>query len=156
MRSSCGLLAGKPSFKSTTSVSVLVRCTRCLDVSATEKNSARASGSKAEDKLARLLETERDLDRMLEDARRRAAELVETARAESARRMRDLESKLEAEQESMRAEIARERDEEIASIGEEADAEAQKLEELSEDAIGALADHVVRLLIGGEEQGGHG
>ncbi|HSN83640.1 MAG TPA: V-type ATPase subunit subunit G family protein [Polyangiales bacterium] len=123
-------------------------------MSATEKNSTKGSGSKAEDKLTRLLETERDLDRMLEDAKRRAAELVETARAESEKRMRDLESKLEAEQESIRAEIARERDEEIASIREKAQAEARKLEGLSEDTIGALADHVVRLLIGGEQQGG--
>ncbi|KPK16293.1 MAG: hypothetical protein AMJ62_06225 [Myxococcales bacterium SG8_38] len=127
-----------------------------MDVSATEKNSARGSSSRAEDKLARLLETERELDRMLDDAKRRAAELVETARAESEKRLRDLESKLEAEQESIRAEVARERDEEIAAIRDEARAEEQRLDELSEATIGALADHVIRLLIGGEERGGRG
>jgi len=93
---------------------------------------------------------------MLDDAKRRAAELVETARAESEKRLRDLESKLEAEQESIRAEVARERDEEIAAIRDEARAEEQRLDELSEATIGALADHVIRLLIGGEERGGRG
>ena len=86
--------------------------------------------------------------------KREAAELMETARVHAQRRVEQLESRLEAEKESIRAQIVRECDEEVASIKEAAEAQTARLDDLSNDTISALADHVVRLLVGTEEPGG--
>ena len=108
-----------------------------MDVSSSEKIGNKSTISHAEDKLTRLLETEREL-----------------ARVHAQRHVEQLESRLEAEKESIRAQIVRECDEEVASIKEAAEAQTARLDDLSNDTISALADHVVRLLVGTEEPGG--
>ena len=125
-----------------------------MDVSTGKNIDSKGTASHTEDKLARLLETERELEEMLMETKREAAELVETARALAQRRVGQLESRLEAEKASIRTQIARERDEQVASIKAAAKAQTARLDDLSDDVISTLADHVVRLLVGTEEPGG--
>ncbi len=105
------------------------------------------------DKLSRLLETESELDAMLERTRGEAAELVSSARADAEERIRRFEAELEAEERALRDRVAREGDEAITAIRAEAERNVKRLEGLDEEAIGELAHYVVRRLVDGVSGG---
>jgi vacuolar-type H+-ATPase subunit H len=92
---------------------------------------------------------------MLEETRRRAAELVEAARAQAKASLERFEAGLEAENQSLGERIARERDRTIDSIRREAERETSKLNDLDDTKIEALARFVVGLVVGEFESGGH-
>ena len=102
----------------------------------------------AQGKLSRLLETETELDAMLQQTRRDAAELIESARAEAEDRIRRFESKLEAEDLELRDRIASERDEAIAAIRSESTRAGAKLDGLDDQQIDELAHYVVARVVG--------
>ena len=102
----------------------------------------------AQGKLSRLLETETELDAMLQQTRRDAAELIESARAEAEDRIRRFESKLEAEDLELRDRIASERDEAIAAIRSESTRAGAKLDGLADQQIDELAHYVVARVVG--------
>ena len=102
----------------------------------------------AQGKLSRLLETETELDAMLQQTRRDAAELIESARAEAEDRIRRFESKLEAEDLELRDRIASERDESIAAIRSEGTRAGAKLDGLDDQQIDELAHYVVARVVG--------
>jgi vacuolar-type H+-ATPase subunit H len=109
----------------------------------------------AHGRLVRLLETERELDAMLEETRRKAAELIEAARTEAKKSLERFEAGLEAENNSLGERIARERDRTIDSIRREAERETTRLNDLDNATIKALARFVVELVVGEFESGGH-
>ena len=102
----------------------------------------------AQGKLSRLLETETELDAMLQQTRRDAAELIESARAEAEDRIRRFESKLDAEDLELRDRIASERDEAIAAIRSESTRAGAKLDGLADQQIDELAHYVVARVVG--------
>jgi F0F1-type ATP synthase membrane subunit b/b' len=110
--------------------------------------------SEAKSKLSRLLETEDELEAMLEDARRTAEGLVTAAHAAAEDRVRQFESTLEDENQELASQIARDRDHAIAAIRTEASAESAQLDALGDATIKELANYVVDLLIGGSRSGG--
>lgn len=113
------------------------------------------SSAEAHGRLVRLLETERQLDAMLEETRRRAAEMVGAARAQAKASLERFEAGLEAENKSLGERIARERDRSIDSIRREAERETGRLNDLDDTKIEALARFVVGLVVGEFESGGH-
>jgi len=102
----------------------------------------------ATSKLSRLLETEVELEAMLEEARREAKRLVELAESGAENRVQRFELQLEAQEKAVRDRIARERDATIGSIRNEARQEAEQLDELDEATVDALASYVLGLLLG--------
>ena len=99
-------------------------------------------------KLSRLLETEAELDAMLQQTRHAAAELIDSARAEAEDRVSRFESELEAEDLELRERIASERDEAIAAIRTENKRAGAKLDGLDDQRIDELADYVVERVVG--------
>ena len=119
----------------------------------------RRDGGKPEDadatsKLSRLLETEVELEAMLQDAKREAKRLVELAESAAEDRVQQFELQLEAEEATVRDRIARQRDQAIDSIREEARQETARLDELDEATVNELASYVVDLLLGGPSSRG--
>ena len=110
--------------------------------------------SDAKGKLSRLLETESELDELLEAAKQEAAAFVRDAKNEAQSRIDRLEAELEAENDAVRAQVERERDETIASIREGAAKEIAALDELDDAKAAELAKHAIQLLIGEPESGG--
>jgi vacuolar-type H+-ATPase subunit H len=110
--------------------------------------------SDARGKLSRLLETENELDELLEAAKREAAALLREAKKEAQSRVDHLEAELDAENDALRAQVERERDETIASIREGAAKEIAALDELDDAKAAELAKHAIQLLIGEAESGG--
>jgi vacuolar-type H+-ATPase subunit H len=104
--------------------------------------------SEARSKLSRLLETENELDAMLQEARREAKALVEAAQVVAKARVKQFESHLEEENCELRERIVRDRDHNIDAIQKQARQEAKRLDELDDTKITALARHVVDLLVG--------
>ncbi len=102
----------------------------------------------AKSKLSRLLETEVELEAMLQEARQEAKRLVELAESAAEDRVQQFELKLEAEEARVRDRIARERDQAVASIREEAGRETDQLEELDDATVNELASYVLDLLLG--------
>jgi F0F1-type ATP synthase membrane subunit b/b' len=94
-------------------------------------------------KLSRLLETESEIDAMLSDARREAAELVEQARAQATKRVRALEGELDASRAALAEQVAKERDAAIAEVRAGAQHAVRALDELDERAIEDLSRYVV-------------
>ena len=103
--------------------------------------------SEAMSKLGRLLETEDELEAMLEVTERDARELVEAARMTADARLRQLELQLEDESRRLRERVARDRDVAIELIQEEARQETKRFDELDDAEITMLARHVVALLV---------
>jgi vacuolar-type H+-ATPase subunit H len=101
------------------------------------------------DKLSRLLETEAELDAMLEETRQEAARLVAAARAEAEKKVRRFEIELSAADRALRGKVELDRDEAIAAIQAEAKREIEKLDGLEERTIINLAHYVVTRLVGG-------
>jgi vacuolar-type H+-ATPase subunit H len=111
--------------------------------------------AEAHGRLVRLLETERELDAMLEETRRRAAELIDAARARAKASLERFEAGLDAENNALGERIARERDRTIDSIRREAQRETARLNDLDDATIDALARFVVELVVGELQAGGH-
>ncbi len=111
-------------------------------------------GSDAKGKLSRLLETESELDGLLEEVKLEAEELVRAAKSEAEARINGLQAELDAENDAVRARVEAERDEVIASIRDAAAQETAELNALSDAKVGELARRVVRVLIEGHESGG--
>ncbi len=111
-------------------------------------------GTEAKGKLSRLLETESELDVLLEEVKREAAELVRAAKTHAEARMSGLQAELDAENDAVRARVEAERDEVIASIHDAAARETAELNALSDAKVGELARRVVQVLIEGDESGG--
>lgn len=105
------------------------------------------------DKLSRLLETEIELDAMLDKARKDAANLAASARADAEDRVRRFELELEEENHALRDRVAVERDESIAVIRADAKREVETLDGLGEERIADLARYVVERLVGGGSGG---
>ena len=113
----------------------------------------RRDGGKPEDagatsKLSRLLQTEVELEAMLEEARLEAKRLVELAESEAQDRVQQFELQVRAHEAAVRDRIARERDAAIQSIREEARHETQQLDEIDDATVEALASYVLGLLLG--------
>ena len=105
----------------------------------------------AETKLTRLLETETELETMLEAARRRAVEIVGDARQRASQRLGELQRELERQDIDLEARVARERDEAIEAIRADAKREVERLNGIAEDTVADLARGVLdRLLVAGE------
>jgi vacuolar-type H+-ATPase subunit H len=104
--------------------------------------------SEATSKLSRLLETENELDALLEEARREARKLVEAAQQLANDRIEEFDSQLKEENRELRERVARDRDQTIDGIENEARQEAKRLDELDDAKITLLANHVVDLLVG--------
>lgn len=100
------------------------------------------------DKLSQLLETEVELDAMLEKTRQEAAKLVTAARADAAGRIERFKAELEEANLALRDQVALERDESVAAIRAEAKREIKKLDNLGEERVAALARYVVERLVG--------
>lgn len=105
------------------------------------------------DKLSRLIETESELDQMLESTKREAAGLLEAARAEAAERLRQFELELEGANARLRARLDAEKEEAIGQIDEAAAREVQMLDGLGDEAIAELADYVIQRLVGADTRG---
>lgn len=101
------------------------------------------------DKLSRLLQTETELDSMLEETRQEAARLIAEARAEAEERVQQFEIELDTADRALRQEIEFERDEAIATIRAEAKSQIEKLDGLEERTVAELARYVVERLVGG-------
>jgi F0F1-type ATP synthase membrane subunit b/b' len=98
-------------------------------------------------KLSRLLETESEIDAMLSDARREAADLVEQARTRAEERVRALEGELDASRAALAEQVAKERDAAIAAVRAGAQDAVGALDELDERAIAELSRYVVDRVI---------
>ena len=122
-------------------------------MAANRKELADLDPAAARGRLNRLLETETELDEMLRETRRMAAELIASARAEAEERIRKLETELHDADLELRARIDRERDEAIASIQAEAQRERDELDALEDRLIDELAAYVVERVVGREPGG---
>jgi F0F1-type ATP synthase membrane subunit b/b' len=118
------------------------------------KIDAAVASSEVVGKLGRLLETEAMLEAMLKEAKQQAREIVDTARREADAEIRRCESHLEHEHRQLRERIEREREQTIESIRREAGLETSRLEELDDEQLRRLAQHVVDFVLGGSERGG--
>lgn len=118
------------------------------------KSKSERAAADAKTKLRRLLETERELEEILKEAKREAKVLVESARAAADERVRLLETQLASEDAELRERVAHDRDETIASIREQAREETERLDGLDPAKLDELSRHVVDLLIGGRDSGG--
>lgn len=110
--------------------------------------------SEATSKLSRLLETENELEAMLEEARQTAEGLVAAARAAADERVREFESSLETENQRLAKQIADGRDQAIAAIRAEASAESAHLDGLDDSTVEGLARYVIDRLVGRLQSGG--
>lgn len=117
-------------------------------MAANRKEVADLDPAAARGKLNRLLETETELDEMLRETRRTAAELIASARAGADDRIRKLEAELHDADLELRARIDRERDEAIAKIRAEGQRERDGLDELEDPLIDELATYVVERVVG--------
>jgi vacuolar-type H+-ATPase subunit H len=102
----------------------------------------------AQSRLSRLLETEDELEAMLEEARREAKGLVEAAHAAADDLVRQFELQLEGENRGLAEQIARDCDHAIDSVRTEAGQETKRLDALDDTKIAELARYVVDLLVG--------
>ncbi len=102
----------------------------------------------AEGKLSRLLDTETELDAMLQEAKRGAAELIEAARTEAEDRILRFEMELESAELELRDQVARERDDAIAAIRAETMRAAESLDALDGERIAELAQYVLARVVG--------
>ena len=107
----------------------------------------------ARSKLARLLQTEGELDEMLREARREADSIVAAAHADGQERVQQAEKELEAIERAVRERVERERDEAIAGIRSEARQRTRTLQDLDEEAVATLAKYVIDRLLGGSPGG---
>ena len=112
------------------------------------KDDSGHDASEATTKLSRLLETELELEAMLQDTRQEAKELVEAAQKVADGRVRQFEVQLDGEERDLRRRVARERDLAIDSIQEQSRRETERLDELDDAKLAELARHVVDLLVG--------
>jgi vacuolar-type H+-ATPase subunit H len=117
-------------------------------MAANRKEVADLDPAAARGKLNRLLETETELDEMLRETKRAAAELIESAQAEAEERIRGLEAELSAADLELRKRIAGERDEAIATIRTEGQLEQHELDALDDRRIDALAEYVLERVVG--------
>jgi len=117
-------------------------------MAANRKELADLDPAAARGRLNRLLETETELDEMLRETRRTAAELIASARAEAEARIRRLEAELHDADLELRARIDRERDEAIANIRAEGQRERDKLDKLDDRFVDQLAAYVVERVVG--------
>jgi vacuolar-type H+-ATPase subunit H len=117
-------------------------------MAANRKEVADLDPAAARGRLNRLLETETELDEMLRETRRTAAELIALARAEAEDRIRKLEAELHDADLELRARINRERDEAIAKIRSEGQRERDGLDALEDPLIDELAAYVVERVVG--------
>jgi vacuolar-type H+-ATPase subunit H len=117
-------------------------------MAANRKEVADLDPAAARGRLNRLLETETELDEMLRETRRTAAELIASARAGADDRIRELEAELHDADLELRARIDRERDEAIAKIRAEGQRERDGLDELEDPLIDELATYVVERVVG--------
>jgi vacuolar-type H+-ATPase subunit H len=117
-------------------------------MAAKRKDDGERAGADAKSKLSRLLETEVELEAMLNEARQEAKRLVELAESAADESVRQFELQLEAEETIVRNRIARERDQAIDSIREGARRETETLDELDDATVNQLAEYVVDLLLG--------
>lgn len=117
-------------------------------MAANRKASADLDPAAAQGRLTRLLQTETELDEMLRETRRTAAELIASARAEAEARIRRLEAELHDADLELRARIDRERDEAIANIRAEGQRERDKLDKLDDRFVDQLAAYVVERVVG--------
>jgi vacuolar-type H+-ATPase subunit H len=122
-------------------------------MAANRKELADLNPAAARGRLNRLLETETELDEMLRETRRMAAELIASARAEAEERTRKLETELHDADLELRARIDRERDEAIANIRAEAERERDQLDALEDRLIDELAAYVVERVVGHGPEG---
>jgi vacuolar-type H+-ATPase subunit H len=122
-------------------------------MAANRKELADLNPAAARGRLNRLLETETELDEMLRETRRMAAELIASARAEAEERIRKLETELHDADLELRAWIDRERDEAIANIRAEAERERDQLDALEDRLIDELAAYVVERVVGHGPEG---
>ncbi len=99
-------------------------------------------------KLGELLETEAELDAMMDRVRRDSDQLIAQARESADRRRIRSKEELEAETQALQLRIAKERDRMIAEIYREAKRETEALNGLDEGQVDALARLVVSRLIG--------
>ena len=122
---------------------------------ATDRNdTSEHNVSEAASKLSRLLETENELEAMLEEARQTAEGLVTAARAAAEERLQEFESTLEAENQRLAKQIADGRDQAVAAIRAEASAESTHLDALDDSVVEELARYVIDRLVGPPQSGG--
>lgn len=117
----------------------------------------RASGGRAtppsDTKLARLLETETRLERMLSEVRREAERLIDEARAEARERRGAIEARLDGEAEALRRRIDQDAEGEIESIREEAAKRARRFREAPDRTIDDLAAFVLGRVVSKDGSG---
>jgi vacuolar-type H+-ATPase subunit H len=118
------------------------------------KSKSERAAADAKTKLRHLLETERELEELLKEAKHEAKVLVDSARAAADECVRLLETQLASEDAELRERVAQDRDETIASIREQAREEAARLDGIAPAKLDELSRHVVDLLIGGRDSGG--
>jgi len=110
--------------------------------------------AEAKTKLTRLLQTEDELEAMLEATRKEAQAVVEEARRAAAELARDYEKQLEEEDAELHGRIAEERDTAIDAIRREARDYATRMEAIDDARIDALARQIVELLVPDSDSGG--
>ncbi len=111
--------------------------------------------AEAETKLARLLETETELERMLVDARARAEEIVNAAKERATQRLGELEAELVRQDRELGERIVREQDDTIFEIRAESKRQADRLGGISDDVIADIARTILDRLLGARIAGGH-
>lgn len=111
--------------------------------------------AEAETKLARLLETETELERMLVDARARAEEIVNAAKERATQRLGELEAELVRQDRELGERIVREQDDAIFEIRAESKRQADRLGGISDDVIADIARTILDRLLGARIAGGH-
>ena len=110
--------------------------------------------AEAETKLARLLETETELERMLVDARARAEEIVNAAKERATQRLGELEAELVQQDRELRERIEREQDDAIFEIRAESRRQADRLGGIPDDVIADIARTILERLLGARDAGG--
>ncbi len=112
-----------------------------------KKTDAIVASSEVAGKLGRLLQTEVELEAMLDEARQQAKQIVETAQQEADAQIHAFEAHLESEHQQLRERIEQERDQTIASIRHEAELETRRLADLNDDRLRRIAQDVVDVLL---------
>lgn len=112
-----------------------------------KKADAIVSSSEVAGKLGRLLQTETDLEAMLDEARQQAKKIVDTARQEADAQIHAFEARLDNERQQLHERIEQERDQTIASIRDEAELETRRLAALDDNQLRRIAQDVVDLLL---------
>jgi vacuolar-type H+-ATPase subunit H len=119
-------------------------------MSAKHERGEAESPSETKGKLAQLLETESELDAMLQATRQEAELRVAAAREAAELRVHELEMELDAADRDLRGRVTADRDEAIAAIRADARRQVRELEQVEGERLDKLARFVLSCMLSAE------